>query len=138
MTRKKNSAIKIQMLTERKQRILCVLVRRFVATSKPVGSKTIREKYVFNLSAATIRNVMAQLEVDGYLTHIHTSSGRVPTDKSFRFYMKSLEEIQQSIVDQQQHLSYAYENNQKELNKILNQSTQMLNDVTNFINFHGE
>ncbi len=73
---------------ERRQRdILAAIVRQYVASGVPVGSKTLTEHLPESLSPATIRNVMAQLEAAGFLEQPHVSAGRVPTDKAYRFYV---------------------------------------------------
>lgn len=74
-------------LDARKSTILAGIVRRYIACGAPVGSKTVAEQLLESLSPATIRHVMAGLEDDGYLDQPHTSAGRVPTDKAYRFYV---------------------------------------------------
>jgi heat-inducible transcriptional repressor len=78
------------MLDERSKRVLCAVIQNYISHPDPVGSRTVAKKYSFGLSAATIRNIMADLEEIGFLTHPHTSAGRVPTDKGYRFYVDSL------------------------------------------------
>jgi heat-inducible transcriptional repressor len=77
-------------LDERSREILQWAISTFVATGKPVGSRTIARKSHENLSAATVRNIMADLEEMGYLRHPHASAGRVPTDKAYRLYVDSM------------------------------------------------
>jgi heat-inducible transcriptional repressor len=77
-------------VTERRAGILRLVVREYVDTAIPVGSKTIRDKYELPTSAATIRSEMQALESAGLLTHPHTSAGRVPSDQGYRFYVESL------------------------------------------------
>lgn len=77
-------------LGARHQEILAVLVRLYVSTGEPVGSKAVSGHFHPSLSPATIRNVMAELEVAGFLTHPHTSAGRIPADKAYRFYVDRL------------------------------------------------
>lgn len=77
-------------LGSRHQEILAVVVRQYVATGVPVGSKTVAGQFPKLLSSATIRNVMAELEAAGFLTHPHTSAGRIPADKAYRFYVDRL------------------------------------------------
>jgi heat-inducible transcriptional repressor len=77
-------------LTQRNQTILKAVVSSYIRMAFPVGSATITRLYDFGLSPATIRNIMAELEEIGYLTHPHTSAGRIPTEKGFRFYVESL------------------------------------------------
>ena len=79
-------------LTERKLRILQAIISDYVKTAEPVGSRTISKKYDLGISPATIRNEMADLEEMGYLTHPHTSAGRVPSDMAYRLYVNALME----------------------------------------------
>ncbi|MGD0114576.1 MAG: hypothetical protein ABSC13_01035 [Dehalococcoidia bacterium] len=80
------------MLVERRARILGHIVSEYVNTALPVGSETIVRKYALPISPATVRSEMARLEEEGYITHPHTSSGRVPSDRGYRFYVESLME----------------------------------------------
>jgi heat-inducible transcriptional repressor len=77
-------------LTDRRQAVLGLVVRQYITTAIPVGSKTIVEQYGLGVSSATIRNEMAYLEEQGYLTHPHTSAGRVPTEKGYRYFVERL------------------------------------------------
>src|SRR5579871_4016731 len=77
-------------LNARLQAILHAIVRTYIETGEPVGSRTIAKGRSHSLSAATIRNVMASLADAGYLSQPHTSAGRVPTEKAFRDYVQSL------------------------------------------------
>jgi heat-inducible transcriptional repressor len=77
-------------LTERQRLILRLVVREYVATGRPVGSKTLSGIAGIGVSPATIRNEMAALEEFGYLEHLHTSGGRVPTDRGYRYYVANL------------------------------------------------
>ncbi len=77
----------METLSRRQDTILCGVVETHIETSQPVGSRLIAEKYAFSFSPATIRNEMGSLEEQGYLTHPHTSSGRVPTDRGYRYYL---------------------------------------------------
>ncbi|MBI3635191.1 MAG: heat-inducible transcriptional repressor HrcA, partial [Candidatus Rokubacteria bacterium] len=69
--------------------ILIALIREYVDSAEPVGSRLLAKRHFKALSPATIRNVMADLEEMGYLAQPHTSAGRVPTDKAYRFYVES-------------------------------------------------
>jgi heat-inducible transcriptional repressor len=86
MTRKDDS------LSGRNKDILELLVQTYISQGEPVGSKTLSSRLAGRLSPATIRNTMAELEDAGYLTHPHTSAGRVPSEKAFRFYVNLLPE----------------------------------------------
>lgn len=77
-------------LTPRQETILNLIVHSYVATASPVSSKALLEIAGINVSSATIRNEMAMLEERGYLTHPHTSAGRIPTDKGYRYFVERL------------------------------------------------
>src|ERR1700727_421993 len=78
----------------RGRRILYAAITEFVATGEPVGSRTLAKKSGLDLSPATIRNVLSDLEEGGYLRQPHTSAGRVPTDRAFRLFIDALMEVQ--------------------------------------------
>jgi len=95
------------MLTERREQLLRYIVDEYVETAQPVGSGSLVERYHLPLSSATIRNEMARLEEDGYIGQPHTSAGRVPTPRGYRYYVEALmreqavpEELQQTIRHQ--------------------------------------
>jgi heat-inducible transcriptional repressor len=77
-------------LTGRNQEILSSIVREYIETGEPVGSRTVSKRRRDGLSPASIRNAMADLEDEGFLSQPHTSAGRMPTEKAFRFYVRSL------------------------------------------------
>ena len=77
-------------LTERQITILEAIIRNYLATGEPVGSRTISKYTDLNLSSATIRNEMSDLEELGYIVQPHTSAGRIPSDKGYRFYVDHL------------------------------------------------
>src|SRR5215510_4527466 len=79
-------------ISGRKKDILRLLVQTYIQCGEPVGSKTLAARLSDTLSPATIRNIMAELEEAGYLTHPHTSAGRVPSEKGYRFYVNSLQD----------------------------------------------
>lgn len=94
-------------LSEREKSILRDIIYQFILTANPVGSRNIAKKSELHLSAATIRNIMADLEDAGYLEHPHTSAGRVPTDLGYRVYVDSLmgptqlNEIQKQLIEKE-------------------------------------
>jgi len=77
-------------LTERERTILQAVVEAYIETAEPAGSRRIVRQYDLDISAATVRNTMADLETKGFLTHPHTSAGRMPTDLAYRYYVDSL------------------------------------------------
>ena len=92
-------------MDERKQRRLQAIVQDYIESAEPVGSRTIARRHDLGVSPATIRNEMADLEMLGYLEHIHTSSGRIPSSKGYRFYVddllpsKPLDEEEKALID---------------------------------------
>jgi heat-inducible transcriptional repressor len=81
------------VLDQRLRQVLLAVIAEYVETAQPVGSRSVSRRHVRGLSPATIRNAMADLEEQGFLTHPHTSAGRVPTDKAYRFYVSALGEV---------------------------------------------
>jgi heat-inducible transcriptional repressor len=79
-------------LTDRERQVLEAVVRTYVATAEPAGSRTVSRGFDLGVSAATVRNTMSDLEEKGYLFHPHTSAGRVPTDLAYRFFVDRLME----------------------------------------------
>lgn len=96
------------MLTERQSRILEFVISEYVETATPVASQFIRRKYKLGASAATIRNEMAELEAQGYLRQPHTSSGRVPTNMGFRFYVEGLMREEELPWEAQQTIRHQF------------------------------
>jgi heat-inducible transcriptional repressor len=94
-------------LTQRRNRLLQIIIDEHVQTAQPVGSAALVDKYHLTVSSATIRNEMAALEEDGLISQPHTSAGRVPTDAGYRYYVEALmreeqipEELQSTIRHQ--------------------------------------
>lgn len=87
-------------LDERKRKILQAVIRNYLETGEPVGSRTISKYTDLNLSSATIRNEMSDLEEMGYIIQPHTSAGRIPSDKGYRFYVDTMLEEKEREVDE--------------------------------------
>jgi heat-inducible transcriptional repressor len=94
-------------LSSRQQLILGLVIREHIASAQPVGSKTI-EGYGLGVSSATIRNDMAVLEEQGYLTHPHTSAGRVPTEQGYRFFVERLMHESHLPLDEQRTIRHQF------------------------------
>lgn len=77
-------------LTERKERLLKLIIEYYIRTAEPVGSKFLAENTDLGLSGATLRNEMRDLETEGYLTHPHTSAGRIPTEVGYKYYIGNI------------------------------------------------
>src|SRR5512134_1812119 len=80
-------------LNEREKSILRSVIQQFILTAAPVGSRNVAKHYEIGLSPATVRNIMSDLEESGFINHPHTSAGRVPTDKGYRYYVDSLMDV---------------------------------------------
>lgn len=99
-------------MDERKTKILQAIIRNYLETGEPVGSRTISKYTDLNLSSATIRNEMADLEEMGYIVQPHTSAGRIPSDKGYRFYVdtmmeakeREISEIKETLLERQDRL----------------------------------
>ena len=87
-------------LSERRQRILAAIVEQFIASGEPVGSKALCNLFELSISSATIRNEMSDLEEMGYILQPHTSAGRIPSDKGYRFYVDQImQEKEQEVTE---------------------------------------
>src|SRR5215831_440117 len=90
----------VRQLDERPREILKLIIRSYVTSGEPVGSRTLAKALEWKLSPATIRNIMSDLEDAGYLAQPHTSAGRIPSEKGYRFYVNSLGEGRLSKSDE--------------------------------------
>jgi heat-inducible transcriptional repressor len=119
----------------RKEKILQAVVHLYIKTGKPVGSSTIVESFNLNLSAATIRNVLADLERDGFLTHPHTSAGRIPTDKGYRTYVDSIMHIQNLALEEEKRIRAEYSRRMKEVEDLMVSTTRVLSALSQCTGF---
>lgn len=127
--------MKRDMLEDRVFRVLWAVVDSYISNPDPVGSRYITRKYGFNLSPATIRNIMADLEEMGYLMQPHTSAGRVPTDKGYRFYVDSMESLKSEWAEDSllKDLRRRLENIKDDINELLNETTRTISEVTHYL-----
>jgi heat-inducible transcriptional repressor len=91
-------------LQYRARSILYAAITEFISTGEPVGSRTLAKKYGLDLSSASIRNVLSDLEEGGYLHQPHTSAGRIPTDKAFRLFIDTLMQVRPLSVEEREHI----------------------------------
>ncbi len=115
-------------LDERKKKILKAVIRNYLETGEPVGSRTISKYTDLNLSSATIRNEMADLEEMGYILQPHTSAGRIPSDQGYRFYVDTMmEEKDREMVELKEMLLERQDKMEtllKQVAKVVAQNTQ--------------
>ena len=115
-------------LDERKTKILQAVIRNYLETGEPVGSRTISKYTDLNLSSATIRNEMADLEEMGYILQPHTSAGRIPSDKGYRLYVDTMmEEKEREVVEMKEMLVERQDKMEtllKQVARVLAQNTQ--------------
>ncbi|MGN0142858.1 MAG: heat-inducible transcriptional repressor HrcA [Roseburia sp.] len=116
-------------LDDRKTKILNAIIRNYLDTGEPVGSRTISKYTDLNLSSATIRNEMADLEEMGYIVQPHTSAGRIPSDKGYRFYVDHLMVEKEREVDEMK--SFVIEHTEK-MEQVLEQVAKLLANNTNY------
>ena len=119
---------RLSELSERKTKILYAIIKDYLETGEPVGSRTISKKTDLNLSSATIRNEMSDLVEMGYIVQPHTSAGRIPSDKGYRLYVNALVEEKTSQVSAMNTLMI-YKTNRME--EILKQVVRLLATRTN-------
>ena len=118
------------MNLSRRELILKYIVEYFIKNAQPIGSNTLIETYGLNCSSATIRNEMMELENLGYLEKTHTSSGRVPSSKGYRYYIDHLRE--RDIDDSIKHsLSVIFNEKSKSIEDVIKESCQILSHMTN-------
>jgi heat-inducible transcriptional repressor len=127
--------IALKVLKERKAKILNAVIHRYIRTGKPVGSKVLIKEYKISLSPATIRNLMAELEKDGYLAHPHTSAGRIPTDKGYRSYVDSLVKLQSYVIEEEERIKREYERKHNEIEDILSETSRILSGLSRCTGF---
>lgn len=118
-------------LSEREKSILRDIIYQFILTANPVGSRNIAKKSELQLSAATIRNIMSDLEEAGYLQHPHTSAGRVPTDLGYRVYVDSLMGPSKLNADQKKIINQEFDHIVDETDDILQLTATVLSKITN-------
>ncbi len=114
---------------KRKETVLEAIVSCYIDSAKPVCSRVISKK--MGLSSATIRNVMQDLEEDGYIKQTHTSGGRIPTEKGYRYYVDSLMHIKALTENQVMAIDEEYKFRMKSLEDILTSTSHILSKITN-------
>ena len=120
------------MLDERKKRILQAVIDDYINTGEPVGSRTIAKKYIFGISSATIRNDMSDLEEMGYLEQPHTSAGRVPSDKGYRYYVDELMKVTRLSPQEVEFIRSQLDVKFNEINEYMENIAKIISNLTNY------
>ena len=118
------------MLTSRQEKVLEIIIREYVKNVTPVGSKLICDE--LNCSSATVRNEMSILESVGYLEKTHISSGRVPSEKGYRYYVDNLMKPKEMTGEEMLKLQTIFNNNKLEINDCLKISLEIISDLTDY------
>ena len=121
-----------ESLNERSQNILEAIVEDYISSAEPVGSRAISRKHNFNLSPATVRNVMADLEEMGLLCSPHTSSGRIPTGKGFQYYIDTLLEVRDLDRNEKQNLRNSYRFQNMRMEDIMQEVGRVLSGLSQY------
>lgn len=120
------------MLDERKATILRAVVTEYIETAQPVGSGLVAASHEVNVSSATVRNDMAALEAEGYLAQPHTSAGRVPTEKGYRFFVDQLGGPGKLGVTESQQVRSFFSRTHGEMEQMLSDTSRLLSSLTHY------
>lgn len=115
----------------RQEEVLAMIVKHYVETAEPVGSRYIARKLA--LSSATIRNVMADLEDAGFIMQPHTSAGRIPTDKGYRYYIDSLMRLKSVNESMAKSMKDEYHQTIRSLEDVLERTSHLMSHFTNYV-----
>ena len=116
---------------KRQEEILVIIINQYIETAKPVGSRFVARR--LGLSSATIRNAMVDLEEMGYITHPHTSAGRIPTDKGYRFYIDSLMHLRRVNENIVKVVDDEYREAMRSLESVLEKTSHLVSHLTNYV-----
>ncbi len=122
----KNMQGNTSSLAEREREILHAVVNSYITTAEPVGSRAVVKRFNMDLSAATVRNVMADLEDMGYLQQVHTSSGRVPTDEGYRYYVDHLMRVQELTLNEKRRIEREFSQQLENVEGVLRNTSHLL------------
>ncbi len=117
----------------RKDVILGMVVQHYIHTIEPVSSAYIADEYEQDISSATIRNILSELESDGFLTHPHTSAGRVPTERGYRYYVDFIMKEIQLLEEERLRIQKDYEAGMQEFDDLLETTTAIVSELTHCV-----
>ncbi len=119
-------------LQQRKDLILAIVVNQYIKTITPIGSHFITEEFRLDVSPATVRNILAELEEEGYLSHPHTSAGRVPTQRGYRYYVDHLMNEIQLLEEEKRRIQLEYKRHVDQLEILMEKTTEVISDLTHY------
>ncbi len=114
----------------RKRAVLSTTINRYILEATPIASEELAEH--FNLSSATIRNIFGELEDEGYLTHLYTSGGRIPTEKGYRYYVDSMLLQIQLLDEEKGMITKEYKKKIKRMEEVLEETSKVIEDATHY------
>lgn len=115
---------------QRKDAVLGIVVKKYINTMSPVSSAFIADEYESDVSSATIRNILAELEDDGYLTHPHTSAGRMPTQRGYRYFVDFLMQEISLLEEERQRVTKEYQQGMRQLAALAEKTSEIISDLT--------
>ena len=119
-------------LSDRKKKILQYVVDDYISTAQPVSSKSITEKYMQDISSATVRSELAGLEEMGYLTQLHTSSGRVPSIEAYKLYVSDLMDKSKLSLKELGFIKSSFESHTDNLEQVVQSAVKVISDLTDY------
>lgn len=119
-------------LNERSRRILEAIIEDYIDSAEPVGSRAVTRRHQMGLSPATVRNVMSDLEEMGYLAAPHTSAGRIPTEKGYRFYVDALLRVRQLTPAERQRIERQYLLKGRRTEELLQEAGKVLSSISHY------
>lgn len=120
------------MLDDRKKQVLKSVIEEYINTAEPVSSSVLVEKYLLDFSSATIRNDMAELEHEGYLEKPHTSAGRIPSVKGYRFYVDELLNDENISLEEIQYIKENLQTKVNEIEELTKITTNTISEMTHY------
>ncbi|MDR0890673.1 MAG: heat-inducible transcriptional repressor HrcA [Endomicrobium sp.] len=127
--------ISLHTIQNRKTRILSAIIHYHIKTGNPIGSNVLIKKYNISLSSATVRNLMSEMEREGYLVQTHTSSGRIPTDKAYRLYVNKLVKLQNYAKKEEDRVRQQCIQKCNEIESILSNTSKVLSNLSQYAGF---
>ena len=124
-----------EVLDQRKRKILKAIIKTYMETGEPVGSRTIAKKYNLGVSSATIRNEMSDLEEMGLIIQPHASAGRIPSDKGYRYYVDSILQKDLITADDQDFIKDVVNRNISQIEYLMEETARALSSLTNYTPF---